>query len=149
MQLSVCWLVGICGENSLQEVVRQASWAPLGSVIGLSYFDEGFYCALVRKIHRYSLAEIVDNKTDLANKNAGLRTMVGSLLGLIFGNIFAPFLGHSYGKNISNRGSRVEEFLPDLKLLFCQDENSYLCWSKSQVISPRLRHLISVQFDWC
>ena len=110
--------------------------------IGLPCFDEALYCALVREMHRYSLAEIADNKTDLANKNAGLGAMVGSLLGLISGNIFAPFLGHSYGKNISDRSRRVEEFLPDPNLLFYQDENSYLSWAKAQVSAPRLRRLI-------
>jgi hypothetical protein len=111
-------------------------------VMSISCFDEALYCALVREMHRYSLAEIADNKTELASKNAGLGAMVGSLLGLISGNIFAPFLGHSYGKNISNNGRRVDEFLPDPNLLFYQDENSYLSWSKAQVTSPRLRRLI-------
>lgn len=111
-------------------------------VMNISCFDEALYCALVREMHRYSLAEIADNKAELASKNAGLGAMVGSLLGLISGNIFAPFLGHSYGKNISDHGSRVEEFLPDPNLLFYQDENSYLSWSKAQVTSPRLRRII-------
>ena len=111
-------------------------------VVGLPCFDEALYCALVREMHRYSLAEIADNKTDLANKNAGLGAMVGSLLGLMSGNIFAPFLGHSYGKNISDTSRRVEEFLPDPNLLFYQDQNSYLSWSKAQVSAPRLRRLI-------
>jgi hypothetical protein len=111
-------------------------------VVSIASFDEALYCALVREMHRYSLAEIADNQSDLAKKNAGLGAMVGSLIGLISGNIFAPFLGHSYGKSISDRGKRVEEFLPDPNLLFYQDENSYLSWSKAQVVSPRLRRLI-------
>ena len=111
-------------------------------VVSCACFDESLYCALVREMHRYSLAEISDNQTDLAKKNAGLGAMVGSLLGLMSGNIFAPFLGHSYGKNLSDRSRRVEEFLPDPNLLFYQDENSYLSWSKGQVTSPRLRRLI-------
>lgn len=111
-------------------------------VVSIPSFDEALYCALVREMHRYSLAEIADNQSELAKKNAGLGAMVGSLLGLISGNIFAPFLGHAYGKNNSDRGKRVEEYLPDPNLLFYQDENSYLSWSKAQVVSPRLRRLI-------
>ncbi len=111
-------------------------------VVSIASFDEALYCALVREMHRYSLAEIADNQSDLAKENASLGAMVGSLLGLISGNIFAPFLGHSYGKNISDRGRKLEEFLPDPNLLFYQDENSYLSWSKAQVVSPRLRRLI-------
>jgi hypothetical protein len=111
-------------------------------IMSLASFDEQLYCSLVREMHRYSLAEIADNQSDLAKKNAGLGAMVGSLIGVISGNIFAPFLGHSYGKNFSDRGKKVEEFLPDPNLLFYQDENSYLSWSRGQVASPRLRRLI-------
>ena len=78
-------------------------------------FDEAIYCALVKEMHRFSLAEISDNRERLASDNAGLGTLVGR---------------------------RVEEFLPDPTLLFYQDENSFLSWTRAQVNRPRLRRLI-------
>jgi hypothetical protein len=100
------------------------------------------YCALVKENHRYTIAEIAANQDDIAKKNAGLGVMVGGLLGLVTGNIFAPFLGHTYGKNMADRSRRIEEFLPDPNLLFLQDPNSFLSWSRGQMSPPRLRRLI-------
>lgn len=111
-------------------------------IISLPCFDEGLYCSLVREMHRYSLVEITDNHVELAKKNAGLGAMVGSFIGIMTGNMFAPFLGHAYGKNLTDRGKPIEEFLPDPNLLFYQDDNSYLSWSRAQVNSPRLRRII-------
>ncbi|NDA64327.1 MAG: hypothetical protein EBX50_20200, partial [Chitinophagia bacterium] len=111
-------------------------------IISLPCFDEGLYCSLVKEMHRYSLTEISNNHAELAKNNAGLGAMVGSFIGIISGNIFAPFLGHSYGKNLTDRGKPIEEFLPDPNLLFYQDDNSYLSWSRAQVNSPRLRRII-------
>lgn len=111
-------------------------------IISLPCFDEGLYCSLVKEMHRYSLTEISNNHAELAKNNAGLGAMVGSFIGIISGNIFAPFLGHSYGKNLTDRGKPIEDFLPDPNLLFYQDDNSYLSWSRAQVNSPRLRRII-------
>ena len=111
-------------------------------VISGNCFDEGLYCALVKEMHRYTIAEVAANQDDIAKSNAGLGAMVGSFLGLITGNIFAPFLGHTYGKNMTDRSRRIEEFLPDPVLLFNQDPNSFLSWSRGQVSSPRLRRMI-------
>ena len=111
-------------------------------VIGINCFDEALYCALVKEMHRYTLAEVSANQDELAKSNAGLGAIAGSFLGIITGNIFAPFIGHSYAKNMTDRGKRIEEFLPDPNLLFNQDPNSYLAWSRGQVTAPRLRRLI-------
>jgi hypothetical protein len=105
-------------------------------------FDEGLYCNIVKQMHRYTLAEIADNRDQLAKDNAGLGAMVGSLVGLMTNNIFAPFLGYSLGKNLTDQTSKISEFLPDPHLLFYQDTNSYLSWSRAQVSSPKLRRLI-------
>ena len=111
-------------------------------VVGINCFDEALYCALVKEMHRYTLAEVSANQDELAKSNAGLGAIAGSLLGVITGNIFAPFIGHSYAKNMTDRSKRIEEFLPDPNLLFNQDPNSYLAWSRGQVTAPRLRRLI-------
>jgi hypothetical protein len=111
-------------------------------VVGINCFDEALYCALVKEMHRYTLAEVSANQDELAKSNAGLGAIAGSLLGVITGNIFAPFIGHSYARNMTDRSKRIEEFLPDPNLLFNQDPNSYLAWSRGQVTAPRLRRLI-------
>lgn len=111
-------------------------------IISANCFDEGMYCALVKEMHRYTLAEVGANQDQIAKSNAGLGAMVGSFLGLITGNIFAPFLGHTYGKNMTDRSRRIEEFLPDPVLLFNQDPNSFSSWLRGQVSAPRLRRLI-------
>lgn len=111
-------------------------------IVSIPCFDEGLYCNIVKQMHRYTLAEMADNKDQLAKDNAGLGAMVGSLVGLMTNNIFAPFLGYSLGKNLTDQTSKISEFLPDPHLLFYQDTNSYLSWSRAQVSSPKLRRLI-------
>jgi hypothetical protein len=111
-------------------------------ILSLPCFDESLYCNIVKQMHRYSLAELADNKDQLAKDNAGLGAMVGSLVGLMTGNIFAPFLGHSVGKNLTDQTTKISEFLPDPLLLFYEDHNSYLSWNRGQVSSPKLRRLI-------
>jgi len=111
-------------------------------IVSIPCFDEGLYCNIVKQMHKYTLAEMADNKDQLAKDNAGLGAMVGSLVGLMTNNIFAPFLGYSLGKNLTDQTSKISEFLPDPHLLFYQDTNSYLSWSRAQVSSPKLRRLI-------
>jgi hypothetical protein len=111
-------------------------------VINLPCFDEDLYCRLVREMHRFTIAEIIDKKEDLAKENANLGTLVGGLLGVFTFNPFAPFYGRSVGHSMTDKGKRVDEFLPDPNLLFSQDPNSFSSWSKAQVNSPRLRRLI-------
>ena len=114
-------------------------------VLSIPCFDEGIYCALVKEMHKYSLAEIADKKEELAKEKAGLGAMVGGLLGVFTMNPFAPFLGHSYGKSMADWGKRVEEFLPDPNLLFYEDPNSFLSWSRGQVGTVKLRRLMFVR----
>jgi hypothetical protein len=111
-------------------------------VIGGKCFDEELYCRLVKEMHRYTIAEIAADQDNIAKKYAGLGVMVGSVLTIITGNILAPFMGHTYGKSMTDRSRRIEEFLPDPNLLFLQDPNSFLSWSRGQMSPPRLRRLI-------
>lgn len=128
--------------NDLDIFGNQKSIFVNDDIVSIPCFDEGLYCNIVKQMHRYTLAEIADNKDQLAKDNAGLGAMVGSLVGLMTNNIFAPFLGHSLGKNLTDQTSKISEFLPDPHLLFYQDTNSYLSWSRAQVSSPKLRRLI-------
>ncbi|UPH91073.1 biotin/lipoyl-containing protein [Synechococcus sp. NB0720_010] len=111
-------------------------------VLSLPCFDEDMYSRLVKEMHRFTLAEVGDKKDLLAKENARLGTIVGSLLGVFTMNPFAPFFGRNMGRIETDRGKRVEEFLPDPHLLFYQDEHSFLSWSRAQVMAPRLRRLI-------
>ena len=128
--------------NDLNIFDSQNSIFVSDDILSLPCFDESLYCNIVKQMHRYTLAELADNKDQLAKENAGLGAMVGSLVGLMTGNIFAPFLGHSVGKNLTDQGAKISDFLPDPLLLFYQDINSYLSWSRGQVSSPKLRRLI-------
>lgn len=111
-------------------------------VLSLPCFDESLYCNIVKQMHKYTLAELADKKDQLAKENAGLGAMVGSFVGLLTINPLAPFLGHSVGKNLTDQGTKISQLLPDPHLLFYEDLNSYLAWSRGQVSSPKLRRLI-------
>ena len=111
-------------------------------VINLPCFDEDLYCRVVREMHRFTIAEIIDKKEDLAKENANLGALVGGLLGVVTFNPFAPFFGRNVGHSMTDKGKKVDEFLPDPNLLFSQDPNSFLSWSRAQVNKPRLRRLI-------
>jgi len=110
--------------------------------LSLPPFDENLYCKLIIEMHRYTLAQISDQNQELVQQKAGLGAMVGSLLGVMTGNIFAPFLGHTYGKQFASPSKRIDEYLPDPNLLFLQDSNSYLSWCMKSMLNPRLRRLI-------
>jgi len=111
-------------------------------MINLPCFDEDVYCKLVIEMHRYTLAQVIDQKDELARQNANLGTVVGGLLSVFTLNPLAMFFGRNVGHSISDKGKRVDEFLPNPQLLFYQDENSYLSWNRAQVSSSRLRRLI-------
>lgn len=111
-------------------------------MINLPCFDEDVYCKLVIEMHRYTLAQVIDQKDEIARKNANLGTVVGGLLSVFTLNPLAMFFGRNVGHSISDKGKRVDEFLPNPQLLFYQDENSYLSWNRAQVSSSRLRRLI-------
>lgn len=93
-------------------------------------------------MHRYTLAQVIDQKEELARQNANLGTVVGGLLSVFTLNPLAMFFGRNVGHSISDKGKRVDEFLPNPQLLFYQDENSYLSWNRAHVSSSRLRRLI-------
>lgn len=128
--------------NDLNVFGSRNSFFISDDIISLPCFDESLYCNIVKQMHRYTLAELADKKDQLAKENAGLGAMVGSFVGLMTGNIFAPFLGHSVGKNLTDQSTKISDFLPDPHLLFYEDLNSYLSWSRGQVSSPTLRRLI-------
>lgn len=111
-------------------------------VVSLPCFDEDMYSRLVKEMHRYTLAEVGDKKDSLAKENARLGTIVGALLGVFTSNPFAPFYGRNMGRLETERGKRVEEFLPDPHLLFYQDEHSFMSWARAQVVAPRIRRII-------
>lgn len=111
-------------------------------MINLPCFDEDVYCKLVVEMHRYTLAQVIDQKDELALQNANLGTVVGGLLSVFTLNPLAMFFGRTVGHSISDKGKRVDEFLPSPQLLFYQDDNSYLSWNRAQVASSRLRRLI-------
>lgn len=111
-------------------------------MINLPCFDEDVYCKLVIEMHRYTLAQVIDQKDELARQNANLGTVVGGLFSVFTLNPLAMFFGRNVGHSLSDKGKRVDEFLPSPQLLFYQDDNSYLSWNRAQVASSRLRRLI-------
>ena len=113
-------------------------------VLNLPPFDEFIYCQIVQEMHKFSIAELRDNNQDKSNVKSKFGAIAGGLLGILQMNPFAPFIGASVGSNLGKnnlqKSKRIEEILPDPKLLFFKDNYSYLSIGRSQ--SPKTRRVI-------
>ena len=110
-------------------------------------FDESLYCQIVIENHRYALAELYDQREEEAVAR-GERFKKWGKIGIIFTlNPLLPFLAYNLGKASTQRGSRLEELIPDPKLEFQKDRNSFLAMTQASGVLPRLRRLIFHKID--
>jgi hypothetical protein len=85
-----------------------------------------FTVVLCEKCIDLQLRKLLIKKKILQRRMQILAALVGGLLGVVTFNPFAPFLWkESVGHSMTDKGKRVDEFLPDPNLLFSQDPNSF------------------------
>lgn len=131
--------------NKLELVSANNSTPTLNDeVLNLPPFDESTYCQIVKEMHKFSIAELRDSQQEKSSVKSKFGAIAGGLLGVLQMNPFAPFIGASVGSNIGKTSStyskKIDEILPDPKLLFLKDNFSYLSIGRSQ--SPKTRRLI-------
>lgn len=90
----------------------------LDHVLNVPPFDESLYARMIIEMHRYTLAELYDKRSEVADKYSYLGAGVGAVVTLMTGNPLMPFAGGIYGRNFAPRGKKLEEILPNPQLLF-------------------------------
>ena len=113
-------------------------------VLNTPPFDESVYCALIKEMHRYSLAELKDKNEENSSIKSKFGAIAGGLLGVLARNPLAPFMGINIGSSFAkigvNKLTKVEEILPDPNLQFLNDNYSFLSIGRSQM--PKTRRVI-------
>ena len=110
-------------------------------------FDENLYGNLIKEYHKYSLAQLRDNKSEELKKAERRGAGIGAGVGLISSaGLFAPFtavLGANIGKmfvNNQDANKPLKEHLPDPHLLFAKDEGSFTSLKRRyQMVTPKRR----------
>lgn len=110
-------------------------------------FDESLYCQIVKENHKYALAELYDQRADVAEERGQRFRRWGILGGIFLINPLVPFMAYSQGRASAPRGSRLEELIPDPQLQFLQDRNSFLAMTHAGGAMPRLRRMIFHKVD--
>jgi hypothetical protein len=105
-------------------------------------FDESLYCQIVIENHRFSMAELADQEQKEADMRASRAFMWGSLYGLFTLNPLVPFFFSNQARVNAPRHMKIEELIPDPKLLFMQDHYSLLSMVQAGTPLPRMRRLI-------
>lgn len=108
----------------------------------VSPFDESLYCQIVKENHKYSLAELYDQRAEEVEKRGQRFKKWGTLGGIFLLSPLLPFIAYNQGKASAPRGSRLEELIPDPQLQFLQDRNSFLAMTQASGVLPRLRRMI-------
>lgn len=113
----------------------------------ISPFDEVLYCQIIKENHKYSLAELYDQRADEIEKRGQRFKKWGTLGGIFLLSPLLPFIAYNQGKSSAPRGSRLDEIIPDPQLQFLQDRNSFLAMTKASGVLPRLRRMIFHKVD--
>ena len=114
----------------------------LDGVLHVPPFDEALYASLVKEMHRYTLAELYDKRTEVSDKYSYVGAGIGAVIGLMTYNPLMPFAGGIYGRNFAPKGKKLEEILPDPHLLFQKDQSSFTRMTRSGSLPSKLRRLI-------
>lgn len=105
-------------------------------------FDESLYCQIVLENHRYSVAELYDQETADSDKRASRGMKAGAIYGLFTLNPLVPFFASNQARLATPRHKKIEELIPDPKLLFLQDSYSLLAMTQAGTVLPRMRRII-------
>jgi hypothetical protein len=126
---------GECSDPASPIVLRD-------EILHVPPFDETLYCQLVLENHRYSLAELYDNDQAAADARASRAMKWGSLYGMFTLNPLVPFIASSQARASAPRHKKIEELIPDPRLMFLQDHYSLLAMTQAGNPLPRMRRLI-------
>lgn len=110
-------------------------------------FDELLYCQIIKENHKYALAELYDQRADVAEERGQRFRRWGILGGIFLLNPLVPFMAYAQGRASAPRGSKLEELIPDPQLQFLQDRNSFLAMTQASGVLPRLRRMIFHKVD--
>jgi hypothetical protein len=105
-------------------------------------FDEALYCKLVTENHKYSLADLYDQRHSASEAKANRWMKYGILAGIATLNPLMPFFLSNQGRINADKGTKLEELIPDPYLMFMQDDYSYLKMMHGGVGAPQMRRLI-------
>lgn len=105
-------------------------------------FDESLYCKLVIENHKYSLAELYDERHAAQEAKAKRWMKYGILAGIATLNPLMPFFLSNQGRINADKGTKLEELIPDPFLMFLQDEYSFSRMIHGGVGVPQMRRLI-------
>jgi len=127
------------------EFIKNGIWSE--ETLFCEAFDEFLYGNLIKEYHKFSQAQLRDNKTEELKKAERRGAGIGAGVGLISSaGLAAPFtavLGANIGKMfVNNKDSNkpLKEYLPDPHLLFAKDEGSFISLKKRyQMVSPKRR----------
>lgn len=111
-------------------------------VLHVPPFDESLYCQIVLENHRYSLADLYDRELEESDRRASTGFKLGSLYGLFTLNPLVPFFASNQARLNTPKHKKIEELIPDPKLLFLQDNYSLLSMTQAGTPLPRMRRLI-------
>jgi hypothetical protein len=105
-------------------------------------FDESLYCQIVLENHKYSLAELYDKEAAESDRRASKGMKLGAIYGLFTLNPLVPFFASSQARLTTPRHKKIEELIPDPRLLFLQDSYSLLAMTQAGTALPRMRRMI-------
>jgi len=105
-------------------------------------FDESLYCKLVIENHKYSLAELYDERHAASEAKAKRWMKYGILAGIATLNPLMPFFLSNQGRTNADKGTKLEELIPDPYPMFLQDEYSFSRMIHGGVGVPQMRRLI-------
>lgn len=118
------------------------SFAIRDEALHVSPFDESLYCQIVLENHRYSLADLYDKEQEEGERRASKGMKWGSLYGLFTLNPLIPFFASNQARVSAPKHKKLEELIPDPKLLFLQDHYSLISMTQAGTPPARLRRLI-------
>jgi hypothetical protein len=130
------------GSSNYPRSVLEESLVINDEILHIPPFDESLYCKLVIENHKYSLAELYDDRHAASEAKAKRWMKYGILAGIATLNPLMPFFLSNQGRINADKGTKLEELIPDPHLMFLQDEYSFSRMIHGGVGVPQMRRLI-------
>lgn len=130
------------GSSNYPRSVLEETLVINDEILHIPPFDESLYCKLVIENHKYSLAELYDERHAASEAKAKRWMKYGILAGIATLNPLMPFFLSNQGRINADKGTKLEELIPDPYLMFLQDEYSFSRMIHGGVGVPQMRRLI-------